>query len=321
MTVTRRTLLAAAGGAAATLATGPARAQLQFPVRMITLVEAYGPGSLTAQLATLLEPGLERELGVPVTLKSTSHEELRKAMQAAPGDGSMLAITVPLDEAVDEAMAPPGTKPLAPLTPIAKLTKGISEALFVRMGSPFVAFDDLRAVDRQRALRAGVIEAESAQEVALGMLRRALAPTVARVGFPTFDALVRAVQAGEVDFGLARSNSLIPAAKVTPPPVSLLVTFGAARNPARPGVPTFAELTRQRTNAFTVSAAVFGPPRLDSRSARRVVQALEAAAAVRSVIDAARDLNIPLAIAGSELLSQSMAREARVIERVKPLGR
>ncbi|MFX7567205.1 hypothetical protein ABTJ77_19945, partial [Acinetobacter baumannii] len=71
---------------------------------------------------------------------------------------------------------------------------------------------------------------------------------------------------------------------------------------------------------FTVSAAVFGPPGLDSRSARRVVQALEAAASVRSVVDAARDLNIPLAIAGSDLLSQSMAREARVIDRVRPLG-
>ncbi|MFX8832892.1 hypothetical protein ABTM77_20350, partial [Acinetobacter baumannii] len=61
-------------------------------------------------------------------------------------------------------------------------------------------------------------------------------------------------------------------------------------------------------------------PGLDSRSARRVVQALEAAASVRSVVDAARDLNIPLAIAGSDLLSQSMAREARVIDRVRPLG-
>ncbi len=319
--VTRRTLLAAAGGATALLTAGPARAQLQMPVsaRGITLIEAYGPGSLTAQLAHLLDAGLERELGVPVSLKSTSHAELRKALQTAPTDGSVLAITVPLDDAVDRAMAPAGEK-FVTLTPVAKLTKGISEALFVRMGSPFTTFEDLRAVDRNRTLRAGFIASESAMQVAVAMLRRALAPTVARVPFDTFDALVKGVQSGEVDFGLARSNSLIPAAKVTPPPVSLLATFGAARNPARPSVPTFAELTRQRTNSFTVSVAVFGPPALESRPARRVVQALEAAAGVRTVMEGARALNIPLAIAGSELLSQSMAREARVIDRVKPLG-
>ncbi len=319
MTVTRRTFLAAAGGVAATLTAGGARAQLQFPVRNITLVESYGPDSLTAQLAGLLEPGLERELGVPVGLTSMPHAQLRQTMQNAPGDGSVLALTVPLDDAVDRAMAPPGQK-LPPLTPVAKLTKGISEALFTRMGSPFVAFDDLRTVDRRRTLRVGMIEVESAQQVLLAMLRRTLSPTIVPVGYPGFEALIKAVQAGEVDLGVARSNALIPSAKVRPPPVSLLATFGAARNPARPGVPTFAELTGQRTNAFTVSAAVFGPPGLDSRSARRVVQALEAAASVRSVVDAARDLNIPLAIAGSDLLSQSMAREARVIDRVKPLG-
>ncbi len=319
MTVTRRTFLAAAGGAAAMSMAGAARAQLQFPVRMITLIESYGPGSLTAQLAGLLEPGLERELGVPVGLKSTSHDELRKAMQTAPGDGSVLALTVPLDDAVDRAMRPP-TEKLAPLTPVAKLTKGISEAVFTRLNGPFAAFDDLRTVDRKRTLRAGMIEVESAQEIVLTMLRRTLNPTIARVGYPTFEALIKAVQSGEVDLGVARSNALIPAAKVKPPPVSLLATFGAGRNPARPGVPTFAELTGQRANTFTVSAAVFGPPGLDSRSARRVVQALEAAASVRSVIEGARELNIPLAIAGSDLLSQSMAREVRVIDRMKPLG-
>ena len=113
------------------LLAGPARAA--NPPAGLTIIEPYGPGSITDRIVGLLKPALEQQTGHPVIVEHDGANSLAKLAAAKP-DGHTVIVVDLLSVEIAEAI---GKAPrLSALTPVAKLTGPGSVALVVPRSSP-----------------------------------------------------------------------------------------------------------------------------------------------------------------------------------------
>lgn len=310
--ITRREALAGIAGAA--LAASVARAA-GMPM---TLVEPYGEDSSTHKAASLLGPPLARIIGAPVSITQIAGEAGGRALAhvaAAAPDGGTQLVTQLLSPYIDAPAGSPGTPSYRAMTPVARLTPGMSTALVAAHGSDIADWATFaRRVETGRlrvahnpillfALPLAMLEAQFGR-----VFDDVLASTRAEMN-ATLDG-------GEADVGFLPTISLLTADGR--PPLRPIVTFGGTRNQWFPDVPNYREVGQGSRTAITGAIVMFAPPGMPSERRAGLVDALRAAGDDEQARQAAAALRYPLRVDGPGVLIEEMDRCARVIRDMAP---
>jgi tripartite-type tricarboxylate transporter receptor subunit TctC len=291
----------------------------------LTIIDPYGPGSVTDHIIEILKPGLEKATGETVAVAHGStpgaDAALAQLASAAPDGNTVLVIDLLSVELADTA-GNASTK-LSSLTPIAKLTGPGSASLVVAASSPIKSWADFAAAAKAKPLKIAFPGRTSAAAVPVALMERALGVHFTDVAAVGRDATISAIASGQADAGFLVTNTLFPE-NSPPTSVRAVVSFGAKRNPALKDVPTFAESigpqpTDKRHNAITSVVALFGPGKLDAATVKRLNGAFAAAAKSAQQGGNAKPGGVPIEIGDSALLHETMARDARVIKETQSL--
>lgn len=295
----------------------PAGAQL--PPDTLSIVEPFGPGSPSDVAIRALRPAIERELKLRLLVEhiGTANGDAALArVMAAPANGRMLLAITDASRIFHEHHANPARR-LDQLTPVAKLTEGISLALAMPPESTFDNWHRFVAAAKARPPTVAGFGPGSPSAVFLSILERHLGVKFATQRFDQ-DAEVMASMVRHAEPGvIATSTALAQHVLGHPSPVVLL-TSGARRHPLLPETPTLAEITGEPRLSFTMSVGLFGPPGLSDGTAAQLAAAFAAAGRDEEVRAQAWRMALPLKVEDAEVLKQAMARTRRV---ARDLGR
>ncbi len=301
------------------LLAAPATAQtsprLPFAGQAVTLIEPSGAGTVTRIVAELLKPGLEQALGATVTVETVPSPETVQAFErivAAKPDGRTLLIMSDASRQFYEYLAKPRML-MDMLTPVAKLTDGISLTLAATAKSPLQNYDMLKA-----ALKAnrGPVLALNGNSSPSGIFAAIIedngggrfSDRLFDIDFQIDDSL----RAGKAELGILPTPAMFrPSGKDNE--LRALLTSGARRHPKLPDVPTLAEVTGKKKQSFTAALGIYAPPNTPVELTDPLARALVAASQTPSAKEGAEKASIPLNVQNSIVLRESTARAKRVI--------
>lgn len=290
---------------------GPGRVCAQV-VPSVTILDLHGRDSITDRIARLLQPGLAAALGVPVMVKQADVIEVYRQLAQGPKDGSVLLISDPLGLDISLANEMARGRPGFPTAPVTKLTDGISVALVVPEASAIRDWAGFVQATASRPVRIAYIGYHTTHGVAVGLIEHKLGIRLTDVEALTREAVLQALGSGGADAALMVSPAIPPGAA----PVRPVVTFGAERHRPFGTVPTFAELTGNRRDAFTMSLGLFGPQGVSPQGAAAITAAAGRAAAAPETMSAAAALGIPLHVGDAGVLEEASRRNRALIKRI-----
>jgi tripartite-type tricarboxylate transporter receptor subunit TctC len=280
----------------------------------LTVIEPYGPGSVTDRIVDILKPGLEKRTGQPIKIDHAGPDALQHAVAAAPDSGTVLVVDL-LSVEVAEATGKPGPK-VSNLTPIAKLTGPGSVTLVVPEGSAIKSWADFAAAAKAGSLSIASPGRVSATGVPIALMEKALGIHFTDVAAATRADILDALATKRADAGFLITASLLSAPGAPAPPVRPIVSFGAKRNPQLSNVPTLQESVGKPHNAITSAIALFGPPEMTATQAATIAADFIAAGKGKDAKAAIAASKIPVQIGDALLLHETMSRDAGVIKRV-----
>jgi tripartite-type tricarboxylate transporter receptor subunit TctC len=311
--MTRHLLVAAALAAIVSspaVAADPAR---PLAGQTITIVEPFGRDSITDKTLRLLAPGMEKALGAKIAIayqRSPVGTEAYQRVAKAKPDGTTLLVIADATRLFHENLAGAKDK-LEALTPVAKLTDGISLALVTRAGSPLPDYKTLFLKMRDEKLRPtlSLTDAASPAGVFAAILEDdtsgRFGPRQFQVDRETIDDL----EAGKVDLAILPTPILLDRARK----LRGLLTSGARRHPALPDVPTFVEESHKRKLSFTIAVGLYGPAGMPPAMVAALHAAAKDAAAAPAAKSGANAAGLPVVVNDAAILREAMARTRRVI--------
>ncbi len=297
------------------LSLGAAAAQDSGQTRLLV---GYSTGSVTALVAELVHPVLEEVLDDWVVVQSVPGNrgiEAAQAVRDADADGRTLLVADNLSLAVND-VAGTGV-PVAELTPIAKVTVGISVALVTRDRDGLEDWDDLVEKASATPVALSVTGRNSAYGIAWSMMERGAELAFVSSVRNGDDLILADVIDGRTEVGLVTTNSISIFNDRSNVKLRPLVTFGAARSPLFPDVPVFAEHTGDDKDDFTYSFAIYGPPGLDGDTVARLSSAIRTAVEDDRTQTLATAKNIPLQYFDADTVRQTLERDRAVAERLR----
>jgi tripartite-type tricarboxylate transporter receptor subunit TctC len=310
MTPIRPVLLAA-------LLLSSSAALAQHPKPVLVIFEPYGAQSVTDEVSRLLQPALEAGLGGTLAIHhraGTAGGAAMTALRDAPADGHTLVVLALSTRALHEALHPEDTPKLDELTPIAKLTRGISMALVVPLTSPIHDWHDLQAAAKAHPLTVADVGRDAGMVIELRWLEHALGRPVHNRLRGTRHEILVALSQGQADVGLLATATLEPPPGTPPLTVRAIVTFGPERYPGLPDVPTFAEASGDKMATHTGIIAVCGPPGLPPATAKRLSELFLSAGSNPQVRSAAGAVNFPLEVEGPDAVRDALRETERVTQ-------
>jgi len=281
--------------------------------KTVVVVEPSGRDSLTDRTIRLLAPGMEKALGAKIEIlyrRSPVGTEAYRQVAAAKPDGLTLLVIADATRLFHEHLAGSKEK-LEALTPVAKLTDGVSLALVTRAGGPLPDYQTLFTRMRDGKLRPSMSlnDAASPAGVFAAILEDDVGSRFGQRQFQVDQETADDLEAGTVDLGILPTPILLdPKRKLRG-----LLTSGARQHPSLPQVPTFAETTLKRKLSFTIAVGLFGPPGLPKPVVDALHHAAKEASGAPAVKAAAKTVALPVTINDATVLRAAMARTHRVI--------
>ncbi|MBL8704792.1 MAG: hypothetical protein JNM30_08115 [Rhodospirillales bacterium] len=307
-------LLAAAALAAIVAAPTGAMAQARpLAGQTVTIVEPFGRDSITDKTLRLLAPGMEKALGAKIVVayqRSPVGTEAYQRVAKAKPDGTTLLVIADATRLFHENLAGAKDK-LEALTPVAKLTDGVSLALVTRANGPLPDYKTLFLKMRDDKLRPTLSLTDSASPA--GVFAAILEDdTSGRFGARQFQVdreTIDDLEAGKVDLAILPTPILLDRARK----LRGLLTSGARRHPALPDVPTFVEESHKRKLSFTIAVGLYGPAGMPPTVVAALHAAAKDAAAAPAVKTGANAAGLPVVVNDATVLREAMARTRRVI--------
>jgi len=312
MKINRRTVLGVSGYALAGSLMSARLALAAAEMKTLHLLASVGKPSIAWTTLDVLRPGLQQALKGEVVIQAvTGHDgldALHEVLQAGAEEPRLFGTGIMSTQYAWRIVK--ADVRLESLTPIAKATNGFSLTLFAKQGSALKSWADLASPPKP--LKLSSLQRHTAAYFAVLMVERkgGLAPDV--VFHDTIGEVIEDVMTGRSPLGVA-NTSLVATKQGQLQPI---VTFGAQRNMMLSQTPTFAEVTGNPKLAYTESIGVFASPKLDPALANRLTKAFMAAGSDMSVQGMAEAANIPLAVSGPEILTETMARNEGVLKHV-----
>ena len=225
----------------------PAAAQSDYPSRPVTMVVPFPPGGVADITGRPLAQTLGRILKQPVVVENRSGAGGGVGMQyvaRAKPDGYTLLMALSSISIIPEADKVLGRDPmfqLSQLVPIARFTADPT-VLAVRADSPYKSAADFIAAAKKKpgAIPYGSSGNYGTMHVPMVMLDNAAGVTMLHVPFTGAGPAVVALLSGQVEALSTAPSSVI--GHVKGGKIRILASWGEARHPFLPDVPTLKEL-------------------------------------------------------------------------------
>ena len=225
----------------------PAAAQSDYPSRPVTMVVPFPPGGVADITGRPLAQTLGRILKQPVVVENRSGAGGGVGMQyvaRAKPDGYTLLMALSSISIIPEADKVLGRDPmfqLSQLVPIARFTADPT-VLAVRADSPYKSAADFIAAAKEKpgAIPYGSSGNYGTMHVPMVMLDNAAGVTMLHVPFTGAGPAVVALLSGQVEALSTGPSSVI--GHVKGGKIRILASWGEARHPFLPDVPTLKEL-------------------------------------------------------------------------------
>ncbi|MCW5736252.1 MAG: hypothetical protein KIS73_19130 [Enhydrobacter sp.] len=201
---------------------------------------------------------------------------------------------------------------LEKVQPVAKISAGVSSALIVPDNSLLQSINDFIAEGRKRPIRMATLGRRAPFGLELTMLERRLGLSFTEKVVSTRKEILAALASGDVEASFLITRTVVPATRVVPPPVRVLLTFGAQRSPRTPTVPTLAEEAGDPKAATTASVLMFTST-ANASLVDAMVALLGDAAADPAVKRAMENVNFPLEITPAAYVDVEVRRFKRIM--------
>ena len=314
--------------AAATLAAAQplcALAQSDYPAHTVTMVVPFPPGGVADITARPLADAMGRILKQPVVVENKSGAGGGVGMQSvarAKPDGYTLLLALSSISIIPEADKVLGRDPmfqLSQLVPIARFTADPT-VLAVRADSPWHSVADLVAAAKQRpgAIPYGSSGNYGTMHVPMEMFDSAAGIRMLHVPFTGAGPAIVALLGGQVDAISTGPSSIM--GHLRGGKVRVLATWGEARHPALPDVPTLKELGYDAQ--FSQWTGLFAPAGTPEPVVAKLREAARAAVADPVVQSALAKVETPIQYLDAPQFKAFWDRDAhKLAEVVKRIGK
>jgi tripartite-type tricarboxylate transporter receptor subunit TctC len=221
----------------------PAAASAQdFPIKPITFVVPFSPGSATDQIARAIAQGVTTQTGQPVVIENKPGAGAMIGAQdvaRAVPDGYTVLITTNTTHAADEFlykhMQYDPVKDFAPLT---LLGKG-GQIMVVNPSSPVKTVQDFLALARKEPGKLSFGSGSSSSRIAGELLQQMANVKLLHVPYKSNPLAVADLLGGQIDMMITDTPTGLPQVKAGK--LRALGVTSANRSPLAPDVPTIAE--------------------------------------------------------------------------------
>jgi tripartite-type tricarboxylate transporter receptor subunit TctC len=290
----------------------------QTASKPVELLVGFSDNSLTYHMGDILTHAWGQVLRRPVAMRSLAGDHGfggALAVHAAAPDGNTLLLADNLTLALNEVA---GGRPFSidELTPLAKVTDGISAALVARQQFAIQNFDALVAHAKEAMPSLSVSGRQTAYGVAWSMLERVGEIEFRQVPAVGNGQILADVAEGRSEFGIV-TTSTIPGFNATSEiKLQPLLTFGAKRSTLFPDTPTLAELSDDEHNDFTYSFSIFGPPGLPDHLIAQLMESLHIAIDAPGVKAQSQAIGFRLVYHDAQVVRETLARDQRTVRSV-----
>ena len=281
----------------------------------IRLILPWGKGSQADQVSQLIQEPFTKAMEMPVVIDYVTGDGTklgtRETIRSKP-DSRTLLLNNPDILARWEFE---GDKLLADLRPVAKLTRGMSQAFGVREDSALKDWQGMSTAWKSSGL---TILTTGSERLLLDMVKKRTGISFTMQpsnGWASSAALLLSGKADLAQFGTDWALTYNEKASAKDK-LRFLATFGAQRAPELPNVPTFAEIAGDPKAAATYSVAIWSAATADKAFTDKATAALLSIAGNEAMRAEARKLRIRLQIDGPQVVLETLARDRRVLKDV-----
>lgn len=303
----------------------PALAQADYPSRTVTMIVPFPPGGVADITARPLAEALSRHLRQPVIVENKSGAGggvgMQYAARAKP-DGYTVLLALSSVSLIPEADRILGRAPmyqLSQLVPIARFTADPT-VLAVRSDSPWKSAGEMLEAARKApgSIPYGSSGNYGTMHVPMEMLAGAAGVRMLHVPFTGAGPAVVALLGGNVDALSTGPSSIMGHLKAGK--VRVLASWGEARHPALPEVPTLRELGYEAQ--FSQWTGLFVPAGTPEPVIARLREAARACAADATFLAALARVETPPQFLDQPLFREFWDADARKLaEVVRRIGK
>jgi tripartite-type tricarboxylate transporter receptor subunit TctC len=311
-------LTAAAAAAAATM--GQARAQA-WPTRPIRLVVPFPPGGLNDNMARLMAPRLQRELGQPVVIENRAGAGgtvgAAEVARAAPDGYTLLIATPPLT--IAPALYSKLPYESAQIAPVAFLGR-VPNVLLVNPASGINSVAELIARAKKSPGKLNYASAGNGTSPHLSaeLMKVTSGTFITHIPYRGSAPAISALIAGEVDMSFDNLSAVI--GQIAGGRIKALAVTTRKRSKVLPQVPSLAELGMPD---FEVSAwfGLAAPAGMPADVKARIEAAMEKIASDPEVLSVMEKTGAEALFMGSAAMGSFMAADAAKWKRLADWGR
>ena len=310
-------LILAATFSLAQAAQSKAKASEKFPSKTIRLIITNKAGGITDKPARLIQPFLEKELGVSVVVENmdgAGGNIARSYVYKQPPDGYTLLVTIQPSLSAGAIVSEGDFDPLK-FTPVFNISGKGYMAVAVPYDSSFKNMKDLIEVARKKPMTAGGAGIGGNSFIVMSLLNERTGTKFEYVPFNNTTEGSLALAGGHIDVALTGYQTLMPLQQQKK--VRMIAISGPERAELVPDIPTIKEQGFPGVEVDQM-ATVFGPPGLPKDRLDILVRAFEKSAANKDFLKAAKESKEILNPMAGEKLRKATLAMHQMIQGVAP---
>lgn len=296
---------------------GPAVCAEKYPEKPVTLVITHSAGGATDLTARLVQPFLEKELGVPIVINNKAGAGgniARSYVWKINPDGYNLLVSQEPSMSSGAIISGGDFDPLG-FVPIYNLSGRYYVAVAVPYGSPIKTLPELIGASKKKEMTMSGAGVGSASWLAYVLLANRLEAKFQYVPFNSAPETLMAVVGGQVDATCTIYSFMPPL--VEQKKIRMVAVLGAGRVEFAPDVPTAKEEGFEGVSLDQITA-VYGPPGLPPDKAKILVDAFEKATKDPEFQQKAKEAKVTLDLMGPSKLKEAIKEINAMVQGIKP---
>jgi tripartite-type tricarboxylate transporter receptor subunit TctC len=289
----------------------------KFPAKTVRLVITHAAGGITDRPARLIQPFLEKELGISVVIENMAGAGgniARSYVYKQPPDGYTLLVTQQPSLSSGALVSEGDFDPLK-FVPVYNISGKGYQAVGVQYNSPYKNMKDLIEAARKKPMTAGGAGIGANSFIVMTLLNKNAGTKFEYMPFNNTTEASLAVAGGHIDVALSGFQTLIPFEQQKK--VRTIAICGPERSELLPNVPT---ITEQGFPGVEVDqlATIFAPPGLPKDRLDVLNAAFERATRNPEFLKAAKEAKEPLDPMGGEKLRKATLSMHQMIQSIAP---
>jgi tripartite-type tricarboxylate transporter receptor subunit TctC len=264
-----------------------------YPQGPIQIVVPHDPGGVVDTTARLVQPYLQRYLGVPVVIDNmpgAGGNIGRAYVFRQPPDGYTLMVNLQPSMSAGQIVTGARFDSLK-FTHVYNITGHNYDAVAVASGSPLKTIEDVRKASQTHPLTTAGGGIGTTNYILAMLLKEKAGVQISFVPFNSGAETALAISGGQTEIGIASVDSLWPLYQSKQ--LRILAVGGPERDPSHTEFPSLVELGYPDVH-FDTMAGLYAPPGLSEEKISVLVDAMRKVFADRKFLEAANHAGISL---------------------------